>query len=413
MPVRFDHLIKDLKVTMVVTGFPNVDEPHRSIFDLRAAKRLAEVVDLSVLYLRSWKPGRRLYQENQVDGIPVATVTVPQIPLWRNHPVVMGIDLSVYRRKAWKNARSHIARADIVHSVNVVRAGINSAEWSRRCGVHHVVHLLGSDVISVLPRAEGARVARGWHRHVHGVIAASRALATHFTKLYPEVPNVRPVYLGVDLEMFHPEGPVEGPLAARGPVRFAYFGGFPKSGDTPGGRAIKGGEALLAAWAQAEERIEPSVSLLVAGPGAGAHWVARWRRSLKYPERVFTQGAIDPQRMPSYMRATDAVVLPSLEEGLPNVAVEAAACGRATLASNVWGNPEIVLPDRNGTLVTANNTIELSKALVGWSRDTEMLHRFGIEGRRIAESRFDGRRYPANALEMYRDALSQPIHQGR
>jgi len=62
--------------------------------------------------------------------------------------------------------------------------------------------------------------------------------------------------------------------------------------------------------------------------------------------------------------------VPSLREGCPNVVLEALACGKPVVASNVGGIPEIINSSQLGFLVPPNNVDELTKAL-GQALDTE------------------------------------------
>jgi glycosyltransferase involved in cell wall biosynthesis len=62
------------------------------------------------------------------------------------------------------------------------------------------------------------------------------------------------------------------------------------------------------------------------------------------------------------MAAADLITLPSYMEGCPNVILEALACGRPVVASNVGGIPEI-MSDACGRLVPARDATALAQAL--------------------------------------------------
>jgi glycosyltransferase involved in cell wall biosynthesis len=64
----------------------------------------------------------------------------------------------------------------------------------------------------------------------------------------------------------------------------------------------------------------------------------------------------------TWMAAADVVTLPSYMEGCPNVILEALACGRPVVATNVGGIPEI-MNDECGQLVPPGDPGALAKAL--------------------------------------------------
>lgn len=64
-----------------------------------------------------------------------------------------------------------------------------------------------------------------------------------------------------------------------------------------------------------------------------------------------------------YIKQVHAVIMPSYGEGMSNVLLEASACGRPILASNVTGCKEIVLDGKTGFLFEAHSTAAILKAL--------------------------------------------------
>jgi len=81
------------------------------------------------------------------------------------------------------------------------------------------------------------------------------------------------------------------------------------------------------------------------------------------PEPVKSVGAKPHDEIPVWMNASDVLCLPSLNEGLPNVALEAMACGLPVVASRVGGVPEIVRNGENGFMVPAGDASALGDAL--------------------------------------------------
>jgi glycosyltransferase involved in cell wall biosynthesis len=99
------------------------------------------------------------------------------------------------------------------------------------------------------------------------------------------------------------------------------------------------------------------------------------------------------------------VVLPSLGEGVPVVLLEAAACGRAIVASDVPGCREVVSPGFNGLLVPVNDAPALAHAMQQLIGDPALCSRMGSYGRRLVEERFTAAVVNAATLAVYRQIL--------
>ena len=82
------------------------------------------------------------------------------------------------------------------------------------------------------------------------------------------------------------------------------------------------------------------------------------------------------------------VCLPSYREGVPKTLIEAAACGRPIVASNVPGCREVVRHGENGLLVEARDAAGLAKALGYLIQNPNIRAKMGVSGRKIAEEEF-------------------------
>jgi glycosyltransferase involved in cell wall biosynthesis len=110
--------------------------------------------------------------------------------------------------------------------------------------------------------------------------------------------------------------------------------------------------------------------------------------------------------MPGFLRAVDAVLVPSFAEGLPNVCVEASACGRGVLASAVGGIPDVILDGETGLILPAGDVRAWTGGLVASSRQYARLQEMGRRGRLRVQQFFDSRSYGTKLLALYQDALS-------
>jgi glycosyltransferase involved in cell wall biosynthesis len=396
------------RVTLVVSGFPTPEDPHRGIFNVRAAQALSPFVDVTVVFLRAWAPGRARWQLANRGDVRVLTVTAPQIPGKGVFGGPLGVAASIllYRVLGWYPVRETIMASDLVHSVDAV-VGMIASAWASRARKPHVAQVIGSDINIIAPRLPSV-VAKGWEKSVQGIICNSKELERRFSALYPGVPNIRTIPRGVDPGVFNPAGPPLGPQAQQRPVRFAFFGGFRRQAFSP--YYIKGGPTLLTAWQEHEEDLARNgASLLLAGRESCSEVVTRWHRALRYPDHVYPVGGILPAEMPAYLRAADAVLVPSLQEGLPNLCMEASASGRAVLGSAVGGIPEIIVHGQNGLILNPSDVQEWGRALVLCSRESDRLREMGQRGRARALELFDSRDYGSKILKLYAEALRERV----
>jgi len=81
--------------------------------------------------------------------------------------------------------------------------------------------------------------------------------------------------------------------------------------------------------------------------------------------------------------------------------IEAAACGRPIVATDVPGCREIVIPDENGLLVKAKDPKSLADALRKLIEDPGLRKRMGKKGRQIAESEFSAAEVSRKTLRVY------------
>ncbi|HKA79713.1 MAG TPA: AGE family epimerase/isomerase [Xanthobacteraceae bacterium] len=97
--------------------------------------------------------------------------------------------------------------------------------------------------------------------------------------------------------------------------------------------------------------------------------------------------------------------LPSHREGLPLSLLEAAACGRPIVATDVPGCRVIARPDVNGFLVPLDDAEALADAIARLASDPELRRRFGRASREMVEREFSSRRIGSDVVNLYRRLL--------
>ncbi|WP_257293421.1 glycosyltransferase family 4 protein [Endozoicomonas sp. YOMI1] len=103
------------------------------------------------------------------------------------------------------------------------------------------------------------------------------------------------------------------------------------------------------------------------------------------------------------IKAANIVVLPSYREGLPKALIEAAACGRAVVTTDVPGCRDAIIPGKTGILVPVCNANALSEAIGKLCLNTSLRKNMGGEGRKFAEAEFDINHVISKHLRLYGD----------
>ncbi len=88
--------------------------------------------------------------------------------------------------------------------------------------------------------------------------------------------------------------------------------------------------------------------------------------------------------MASVYQQASIVCLPSYREGLAKGLIEAAACGRALVASDIPGCREVIVNGVNGFLVPSKEVIPLAEAIEKIIQNRRLLAKMGRESRKIA-----------------------------
>ena len=88
------------------------------------------------------------------------------------------------------------------------------------------------------------------------------------------------------------------------------------------------------------------------------------------------------------LKMSDIFVLPSLSEGLPNVLLEAMACSKPVVSTNVGGIPEIISTGKTGYLVSPEDSNLLRKAIRKLVENPDYQKKIGAKGRQLVENNF-------------------------
>jgi glycosyltransferase involved in cell wall biosynthesis len=100
-------------------------------------------------------------------------------------------------------------------------------------------------------------------------------------------------------------------------------------------------------------------------------------------------------------------VLPSLGEGVPKTLLEAAACGRPLVATDVPGCREIARAGINALLVSPDDAQALADAISRLAADANLRRKFGEAGRRLVEREFSAAQIARETRALYDRLLNR------
>jgi len=233
-------------------------------------------------------------------------------------------------------------------------------------------------------------------------VSNSRAgFANRFKKMKP---HFRVVYNGIDLSRFHVEP--EQVEAVRKELKLTASD--PVVGMVGSLSDYKDHKTFLAA-APAVLRAFPSSKFLIVGDGPKRAALLELAKSLHIHNAVILAGHrkdvehIYPLMQVCVLLTNTRVIL----EGIPNVLMEAMACGVPVVASWGGGTSELVIHGETGLLVPPHDPEETAKAILCLLTHTEERTRMGKRAREEVSSRFSLPRYVGDYKRIYRDLLKQ------
>jgi glycosyltransferase involved in cell wall biosynthesis len=192
---------------------------------------------------------------------------------------------------------------------------------------------------------------------------------------------------GVDLQDFYPaDEPLSPPIKVLMVSRLLWSKGV--------------GEVIEAASLLKKE--DPSIEIQIAGdpdPKNPASISEQILAAWKHEKLVTWLGA--RKDVAALYRQAHIAILPSYREGLPKSLLEAAACGKPIITTDVPGCREVVDQGENGLLVPERDGAALAKAIKTLADYPDLRIRMGKLSRRKAEKEFDEKKIIEQTLQAY------------
>ena len=192
--------------------------------------------------------------------------------------------------------------------------------------------------------------------------------------------KVHVIHNGVDIDRFRPAVPDPAVRAAIGvdPT-------VPLAGLVAYLRPEKQIDTFLRAAALVRGEI-PRAQFVIVGDGPERSKLHALRAQLGLETAVHFAGLCQDVR--DWIRAIDVLLLTSRMEAFPVSLLEAMACAKPVIATNVGAIPEMVVPETTGYLVQPGDPTDIARATSRVLRDPEHARELGRQGRQLVENRF-------------------------
>lgn len=109
--------------------------------------------------------------------------------------------------------------------------------------------------------------------------------------------------------------------------------------------------------------------------------------------------------MAKVYNASDMLILPSLEDNLPNTMLEAMACGTPVISFNTGGMPDVIVDDVNGKLVENQDSVQLGKAIADMVFHSSKRKSMSEESSALIRTKYKLKNQAEKYLNLYDDLL--------
>ncbi len=275
---------------------------------------------------------------------------------------------------------------DVVHAQWTLSAG---AAWLSRM-IHQrpvLATLQGSDIFQVTRNRFGAWLTNFVLQRCNRISVLSPALAEATMAVGISEKNIKIIPNGVDVNQFQP-------ASEERKATILYVGSLIER---------KGVSFLIKAMPKILEA-HPQYRLVIVGEGVERERLQALAQELGVAEQINFAGAQPSDQVRHWMQRSKIFVLPSVEEGLGVVLLEALASGTPVVASEVGGIPTVITPEV-GHLVPPGDADALAQNICRLLTNNTQWSTMSQQARHRAEEIYDWQKIAAQFIEIYDDMV--------
>ena len=344
------------RIAVVTRYFPSSAEPWQGRSAYQTLRVLARDAEIEVFFPNAaypslLKPRSRIYSRLDPSYSPPEVKTN-----YYDYPALPLVSRPFNGRMAARALMPHVRKfaPDLIFSIFLYPDAYAALHIARALSVPVVAMSIGSDLNNIGDRISAIHT-RTVLREVDFLITVSDDLRRKAVLMGAPLEKTRAIVNGCDLSVFH----VGDRAQARRRLQLhpqaeavVYIGRMD---------VRKGLRELIDAAASLRP-LRPNLQVYLIGEGPDRPLLQAAIQAHAAGEYIHALPGCAPDEVAGWMAAADLVTLPSYMEGCPNVVLEALACDRPVVASNVGGIPEI-MSDACGRLVPPRDSAALAQAL--------------------------------------------------
>lgn len=336
------------RLLFVSNLFPDAASPYRGLDNATVLHHLASTYDIRVLSPRPWLPliSPKFPRAPRPIDIPfkplyIRTPYLPKIGGLANHHLMAkalrGPMATLHRSFPWDHALGSWLFPDA--------CALHQTHTAIAPRTPFTLIAQGSDVHAYLQSPPRRRAILHTLNAAQATITRSRSLAETLAAAGADPQKLHPITNGIDTRLFH----YAGRAAARVELNLKiddslllFVGNL---------LPVKDPIQLVKNFTHLLPRLpHHRLRLILIGQGPLQKALTTLIHASSLQDRIQLTGPLPAEAVARYMRAADLLCMTSLNEGLPNVVLEAQACGLPILSTHVGGLNEVVDQPWKGTL---------------------------------------------------------------
>ena len=334
-----------MKIYIITNLFPNLKEPNRGIFNFQQFSCLSKKSVLTVFAPISWLS---MLKWREFKNLKIVCNYSIFHPIYFYSPRIFRCLYGIFYFLS--------VFVCISRSIKVSKPDAFLVTWAYPDGfaavligklykipVYLKVH--GSDIHSVHGRCK-KKITSWTLMSCNKIISVSKSLANMMNVDF-RVPmsKINVIPNGIDKSMFYPmqkDSAINNISVKKvGSRNLIYIGNLKKD---------KNILLLVKEFSKMQSTLDKDTVLHILGDGDLYNFIVEIIDEYKLVGNICMYGSVEHSQIPYWLNFADALILPSKNEGMPNVVLEAMACGTPIIASDIDANRELISPGENGYL---------------------------------------------------------------